>query len=109
MDHLKEHARTLHRRIEVVELAALFAVVENPELAHGVDETGVEREASVKVLVVVVRHREQRCATVLQGARGGRMSAVAKATCWGSGTVGADSPRRSSVRCSAIRTHRTGR
>jgi hypothetical protein len=55
----------------VIELAALLSIVENPELAHGVDETGVKREASVEVLVVVVRHGEQWRPALPHDARGG--------------------------------------
>jgi hypothetical protein len=71
LDHLEEHAQTLHGCVEVIELAAFLSIVENPELAHGVDETGVKREASVKVLVVVVRHGEQWRPAVPHDARGG--------------------------------------
>jgi transposase len=36
--------------------ATFLSIVENSELAHGLDERRIEREASVKVFVVVVRH-----------------------------------------------------
>jgi len=83
LDHLEEHLA--HRGgVEVHELSAGLAVVEETELMQLGDGFGAEVEPGDQVVVVVVRAVRNSSPRSRAARARSRMRYVLKATCWGS-------------------------